>query len=134
VFSLFSGNFCARKRRRRSGFDLIYATLAALAGEIGFILFHQDLFVNDWLTAVALWVVPGLSLWRTDPEDCIVLSRSYRVRLGYVLDSFALAFPAALIVGKIGSLLDRSEVGVAASLRGLCHSSATWVYATHAIV
>ncbi|MEK7587623.1 MAG: prolipoprotein diacylglyceryl transferase family protein [Patescibacteria group bacterium] len=102
-------------------FDLtFYATLAALAGgRLGFVLFHRDLFVNDWLAAVALWVVPGLSLYGAliaGLATCIVLSRSYRVRLGQVLDSIALAFPAALIVGKIGSLLDGSEVGIAASL------------------
>lgn len=102
-------------------FDLtFYATLAALAGaRAGFVFLHRDFFVNDWLATAALWVVPGLSLYGAviaGLATLVVLSRSYRVRLGHVLDSLAVAFPAALIVGKIGSLLDGAEVGLRASV------------------
>lgn len=102
-------------------FDLtFYATVAALVGgRTGFVLLHRELFINDPLAVAALWVVPGLSLYGAviaGLATMIVLSRTYRVRLGHVLDSVAFAFPAALIVGKIGSLLDGSETGLRASV------------------
>ncbi len=102
-------------------FDLtFYATLAAIAGgRIGFVLQHPELFEGDMLAIVALWVQPGLSLYAAILAGVgmlITLSRGYKVRLGHVLDALALAFPVALLIGKIGSLLDGSEVGIAANL------------------
>ncbi|MBI5448757.1 prolipoprotein diacylglyceryl transferase [Candidatus Gottesmanbacteria bacterium] len=102
-------------------FDLtFYATIAAIVGgRLGYVFLHRDLFANDWLATAALWVVPGLSLYGAliaGLAMLVALARSYRVRLGHVLDSVAYAFPAALILGKIGSLLDGAEVGLSAAL------------------
>lgn len=102
-------------------FDLtFYATLTALVGSrAGFVLLHQELFVNDWLAAAALWVQPGMSFYGGLVGGLVVivfLSRTYRVRLGHVLDALAISLPAALLVGDIGSLLDGTEVGIASNL------------------
>ena len=102
-------------------FDLtFYATIAAIVGgRLGFVLLHPALFQGDWLAVAAIWVQPGLSLYGALLAGLgflVPLSRSYKVRLGYVLDGFGWAFPAALAVGKISSLLDGSEAGIAANI------------------
>lgn len=97
-------------------FDLtFYATILALAGgRGGFVLMHPELFLGDILKIFALWVAPGLSLYTALIAailTLIYLSRRYKVRLGLVLDALALALPAALAVGEVGSFLDGSQVG-----------------------
>lgn len=102
-------------------FDLtFYATLSAfLVARAGFVVFHKELFSEDLLKIAALWVQPGLSLYGGLIGGLLALvslSRAFRVRLGYVLDALALALPGSLLIGKIGSLLDGSEVGKIASV------------------
>ncbi len=102
-------------------FDLtFYATLAAIVGgRVGFVLMHPELFEGDFLAMAALWVQPGLSLYGALLAGVgvfIAFARSYKVRLGHVLDAFGIAFPVSLLFGGIGSLLDGSEVGLAADL------------------
>ncbi|KKU87964.1 MAG: Prolipoprotein diacylglyceryl transferase [Candidatus Gottesmanbacteria bacterium GW2011_GWA2_47_9] len=102
-------------------FDLtFYGTLAALAGaRIGFAALHPELFGGDLLAVAALWVQPGLSLYGgllAGLGMLVPMSRAYKVRLGHVLDGFGWAFPAAVLIGKVGSLLDGSEVGIPADI------------------
>ncbi len=92
-----------------------YATISAFVGSRAlFVALNAQLFADAWLKAVALWVQPGMSLLGGLIAGLLVLismSRSHKVRLGYVLDAFAVAFPSSLLVGLIGSFLDGSEVG-----------------------
>lgn len=97
-------------------FDLtFYATIVALiVSRVTFILIHPSLFSDNWLKVAAIWVQPGFSLYGGlvgAIVTIVFLSRKYKVRLAFVLDAWALAFPIALIFGKIGSLLDATEVG-----------------------
>jgi len=97
-------------------FDLtFYATLSAfLVSRAGFVLFHRELFADDLLRVAALWIAPGLTLYGGllgGLLTLVYLARSYKIRLGYVLDALALALPSALLLGNIGSLLDGSVVG-----------------------
>lgn len=98
-------------------FDLtFYTTLAAVAGgRGGYVLTHPEQFSGDWLATVALWVAPGFSLYGALVAGLLVLvylARRHNVRLGHVLDGLAFAFPAALVVGEVGALLDGSTVGL----------------------
>ncbi|MBI2404777.1 prolipoprotein diacylglyceryl transferase [Candidatus Gottesmanbacteria bacterium] len=97
-------------------FDLtFYATLAALiVSRVTFVFVHPSLFSGSWLKVAAIWVQPGFSLYGGlvgGIATVVYLSRKYKVRLAFVLDAWALAFPVALMFGKIGSLLDATEVG-----------------------
>lgn len=97
-------------------FDLtFYATLVAfVAARASFVVFHWELFADTWLKIFALWVTPGLSLYGGligGLATLVVMSRSQKVRLGLVLDAFALSFPPALLVGLIGGFLDGALVG-----------------------
>jgi phosphatidylglycerol---prolipoprotein diacylglyceryl transferase len=97
-------------------FDLtFYATVAACIGARAlFVATHLELFSDTWLKSLALWVQPGLSLMGALVGGVLILislSRAHKVRLGYVLDAFAIAFPVSLMVGLVGSFLDGSEVG-----------------------
>ncbi|HUD18911.1 MAG TPA: prolipoprotein diacylglyceryl transferase [Patescibacteria group bacterium] len=102
-------------------FDLtFYSTLAALIGSrLAFVYFNWPLFAATPLKIVTLWVQPGLSLYGAflaGTLTLISLSRQQKVRLGHILDAFALSFPAALVVGLIGALLDGSVIGKVATL------------------
>lgn len=102
-------------------FDLMfYGTLVALVGaRIGFVLFHWDQFTTGILRIVALWVAPGLSLYAgigSALGTMVMLTKHYKVRIGALVDAFALALPGALIVGAVGSLLDGAEIGKPARL------------------
>ncbi len=97
-------------------FDLtFYATIVASISARGlFVVLHWELFRDTLLKIVALWVQPGLSLYGAFLGGIMTLvsmSRSWKVRLGQVLDAIAIAFPSALVIGYIGSFLDGAEVG-----------------------
>ena len=97
-------------------FDLMfYATLVGfVVSRAGFVLFHWDLFRDTLLRIVAVWVQPGFSLYGAVIGalfTLIFLSRKEKVRLGTVLDAFALSFPGALLVGLIGGFLDGTVIG-----------------------
>lgn len=103
-------------------FDLtFYTTLAAfVAARFGFVLTNWELFAGKSpLLLVALWVTPGLS-WVAGLVGglaaCVVLSRQYKVRLGLVLDTLAVALPLPVILGEAGSLLTGAQAGRAASI------------------
>jgi phosphatidylglycerol---prolipoprotein diacylglyceryl transferase len=97
-------------------FDLtFYSTLVAfICSRAFFVCLNWDLFADTWLKIFALWVQPGLSLYGAFIGGLLTLvfvSRREKVRLGQVLDAFALSFPGAFAVGLIGSFLDGTEVG-----------------------
>jgi phosphatidylglycerol---prolipoprotein diacylglyceryl transferase len=97
-------------------FDLMfYATLVSFIGaRAGFVAFHWDLFEKTLLRTVAIWVQPGLALYGAIAGailTLIFLSRQEKVRLGTVLDAFAMSFPTALLVGLLGGLIDGTVVG-----------------------
>lgn len=98
-------------------FDLtFYATIVALiAARIGYVATHWALFVGKSpLLIPALWVLPGLS-WLEGMigglATLIVLCRQYKVRLGLVFDTLAVALPLPIIIGEASSLLAGLEVG-----------------------
>lgn len=97
-------------------FDLtLYSALAAIIGaRLTFAASHWSLFNSDWLRILALWVTPGLSLYGgflAGGIAAFLILRSLKIRLVWVLDAFALSFPLALALGRMGALLDGSEVG-----------------------
>lgn len=97
-------------------FDLMfYGSLAAIVfSRCGFVLFHWDLFSDTWLKIIALWVQPGLSLYAGVLGGCLLLiifAKYNKIRLGIIVDALGLSLPSAILIGKIGSLLDGSEVG-----------------------
>ncbi len=97
-------------------FDLtFYPTIAALvSSRIIFIFANPAIFSGNILKMAALWVQPGLSLYGGlvgALATLVYLSRQYKVRLALCLDAWAIAFPVALIIGEIGSLLDGTTVG-----------------------
>jgi len=97
-------------------FDLMfYATLVGfIVSRAGFVAFHWELFSDTLLRVVAVWVQPGLSLYGAIAGalcTLILLSRREKVRLGTVLDAFALSFPGALLIGLAGGFLDGAVVG-----------------------
>ncbi len=102
-------------------FDLtFYATLVTIIlARVVFIALHFTMFEKDLLRTVALWVAPGLSLYGGlvgGVMTLVTLSRQFKVRVGYVLDSLALPLLGALMVGAVGAMLDGSEVGLPTSL------------------
>ena len=102
-------------------FDLtFYSTLAALVGaRAGLVAMNFHLFADTLLKIAAIWVQPGLSFYGGlvgAMVTLILMSRSAKVRLGYVLDAIAIALPAALIPGAIGTFLDGSTIGKAVKL------------------
>lgn len=97
-------------------FDLtFYGTLSAfLFARLGFVVTNLDLFRGDLLRIAALWIVPGMSLFGAligGLATVVYLSRSYKVRLGHVLDSISISFGWAYLIGLIGAFLDGSYVG-----------------------
>jgi len=97
-------------------FDLMfYATLVGfIVSRAGFVVFHWNLFADTWLRIFAIWVQPGFALYGAIAGallTLIFLSRREKVRLGTVLDAFAMSFPGALLVGLIGGFLDGTVVG-----------------------
>lgn len=97
-----------------------FATLAAfVSARLSFVVFHWSLFSQNILKIVAIWVSPGMSFLGGLVGMIVVfvfMGRSQKVRLAYMLDAVALALPASMIVGEVGSLLDGTIVGKAAHL------------------
>ncbi len=97
-------------------FDLMFfGSLAALvSARVGFVVFHWNLFADSLLRTVALWITPGLSFYAGlvgGVATLIGMSRGAKIRLGFILDGLAVSLPWSIVVGKIGSLLDGSEIG-----------------------
>lgn len=102
-------------------FDLMfYSTLTGLvSARTGFVLTHGSLFTDNMLKTVALWVQPGLSFYSGFIAlllSLLYLGRTYKVRVGLLLDVVSISLPASLVIGKIGSFLDGSEVGIPADI------------------
>lgn len=98
-------------------FDLtFYSTLSALAvSRIGYIVTNWDVFAGkSLLLLLALWVSPGLS-WLFGLVGglgtLVFLSRRYKVRLGWVLDTLAVALPFSVVLGEIASLVGGLSIG-----------------------
>jgi len=122
ILSWLVFSFLFWRELRRSGVDedkifdlMFYATMVGVvASRVAFVVFHWELFRDTWLRTIAIWVQPGFSLYGAVIGallTLIFLSRKEKVRLGTVLDAFALSFPGALLVGLIGGLLDGTVVG-----------------------
>lgn len=98
-------------------FDLtFYATFMSLiAARIGFVAANWEIFAGKSpLLIAAMWVSPGLSWLGAligGIGTLIALSRSYKVRLGMVLDALALSLPLPLIIGEVASLISGLEKG-----------------------
>ncbi len=102
-------------------FDLMFFTtiVAFLFSRLSFVVTHVDTFVDNWLKVGALWVAPGLSFYGALISGILTLfflARAYKIRFGYILDSFVMSFSFASIVGLIGSFLDGTTVGTLSSL------------------
>ena len=127
VFSfLFWRKLRAEATSEQHIFDLMFqSTLQAVVwARIGFVATHWYIFSNNFLKIVAFWVSPGLSFYSglvAAMVTCIVMTRKAKIRVGLVLDAFALSLPWAILVGKFGSLLDGSEVGNPASIAWAVH-------------
>ena len=92
-----------------------YSTLAAfLFARVVFVLLNMELFRESPLKIAALWVQPGMSLYGGLIGGLLVLvslCRTYKVRVGHVLDAFGPAFGGAFLVGSVGAFLDGTYVG-----------------------
>ena len=103
-------------------FDLMfYGTIAAFVGaRLVYVLFHPGEFSDGGvLKAFAIWIAPGLSFYGgllVGISVMLAIARRRKVRMGTVLDGAAPAIAGAIIVGKIGSLLGASEVGLPSGL------------------
>jgi phosphatidylglycerol---prolipoprotein diacylglyceryl transferase len=98
-------------------FDItFYSTLVAfIVARLWFVLSNWSLFADGILKIIAVWVVPGFSLWGAiigGTLTSVLLARVLKVRIGFLFDSVAFAYPLMLIVGLVGSLLDGSRVGI----------------------
>jgi phosphatidylglycerol:prolipoprotein diacylglycerol transferase len=72
------------------------------------------LFRESPLKIAALWVQPGLSLYGGLIGGLLILvflCRTYKVRVGHVLDAFGPAFGSAFLVGTVGAFLDGTYIG-----------------------
>ncbi len=102
-------------------FDLMfYGTIMAfVAARLVFVALHWELFSGSFLRIITIWVQPGLSWFGALFGALLTMmygARRLKVRFGHILDAFAISLPAGLIVGKVGSLLDGTEVGTISSL------------------
>lgn len=102
-------------------FDLMFwsTLVTVMAARAGFVAFHWDQFAGRLLAIFAIWVAPGLSVYAGMIGGLVTMigmARRQKTRIGVVLDAFGLAIPGALIVGSVGSLLDGSDLGKAATL------------------
>ena len=97
-----------------------YGILMALVfARVVFVLLHMELFQESVLRIVAVWVVPGMSLYGGmigGLLTLVFLCRKYKVRVGHMLDAFGFAFGASFLVGTLGAFLDGSYVGTQTSL------------------
>lgn len=97
-------------------FDLtFYVSISAFVlSRVAFIFFHWELFSDTWLKMITIWVQPGLSLYGAiigSLLTVVAICRSQKVRLGLVLDAYAVSFAPAMITGLIGAFLDGTIVG-----------------------
>jgi phosphatidylglycerol:prolipoprotein diacylglycerol transferase len=92
-----------------------YSTLSAfVVARVVFVFLNAELFRGSLLKIAALWVQPGMSLYGGLIGGLLVLvylCRTYKVRVGHVLDAFGPAYGGAFIAGTIGALLDGTYVG-----------------------
>jgi phosphatidylglycerol:prolipoprotein diacylglycerol transferase len=92
-----------------------YSTLVAFVfARLVFVFLNMELFRESPLKIIAIWVQPGMSLYGGLIGGLLVLvslCRTYKVRVGYVLDAFGPAFGSAFLVGTIGAFLDGTYVG-----------------------
>lgn len=118
--AVFSFIFWQRLRDRgvdeEKIFDLtLYSALLAFIGaRAAFVATHWSDFSSDYLRIIAIWVTPGLSLYGgflVGSVAAYILLKSLKLRLSWVLDAFAFSFPLSLSLGRLGALLDGSEVG-----------------------
>lgn len=95
---------------------MFWATLAGLfCSRVGYVLLHQTQFAGSWLKIVALWVVPGLSIYSGLAGGIIillVLARRFKIRIGHVLDVLAFSIPGAIAIGGVGVAFSGSIVGL----------------------
>jgi phosphatidylglycerol:prolipoprotein diacylglycerol transferase len=99
-------------------FDItFYSTLVAFVfARAWFVFSNLRLFTDDFLKIFAVWVVPGFSLWGAiigGVLTSMIMARAVKVRVSFLFDSMAFAFPLMLIVGLVGSFLDGTGIGVA---------------------
>ncbi len=102
-------------------FDLTFwATIwGAMVARIVYVVLNWKDFSGAWLKVPAIWVAPGFSLYGAFVGALlclVVLSKVKRIRLGYILDAVAYAFPVAIIVGLTGAFFDGSVPGVLTNL------------------
>ena len=92
-----------------------YSTISAfVCARVVFVVLNTELFRENVLKIAALWVQPGMSLYGGLAGGLLVLislCRTYKVRVGYVLDAFGPAFGVSFVVGTIGAFLDGTYVG-----------------------
>ena len=92
-----------------------YSTLSAFVfARVVFVVLNMELFSDSPLKIIALWVQPGMSLYGGLVGGLLVLvslCRTYKIRVGYVLDAFGPAFGGAFLVGTVGAYLDGTYVG-----------------------
>jgi prolipoprotein diacylglyceryltransferase len=98
-------------------FDLtFYGTLVAfVCARATYVLFNLGIFADNLLKTIAVWVVPGLSLFGALiglTVTYMVMVKRSRIRLSYVIDALGLALVPAFLLGNIGTLLDGTMAGV----------------------
>ena len=97
-----------------------YSTLAAFVfARLVFVFLNPELFRESLLKIAALWVQPGMSLYGGLVGGLLALvflCRTYKVRVGHVLDAVGPAFGTAFVVGQVGAFLDGTYVGTVANL------------------
>lgn len=129
MFSWLIFSFVFWKQLRGNGIDeekifdmTFWSTLAgAIVSRGVFVVLNWDAFSDAWLKIPAIWVAPGFSLYGAFIGSMLaffLLSKAKRIRLGYILDAIAIAFPISIAVALLGVLLDGSVVGT--------HSSVPW--------
>lgn len=97
-------------------FDITFwSTVAgAIASRVLYVSLHWNEFSDAWLKIPAIWVAPGFSLYGAFIGSIvafILLSKTKRIRLGYILDAIALAFPFSIVIALVGVMLDGSVAG-----------------------
>jgi phosphatidylglycerol---prolipoprotein diacylglyceryl transferase len=102
-------------------FDItFYSTLVAFVfARLWFVFSNWQLFTDDFLKIIALWVAPGFSLWGAiigGVATSLLMARALKVRVSFLFDSMAFSYPLMLIVGFIGAFLDGTRIGLPSNL------------------